>query len=122
MSSDITVDAVRLALGINETQARLASRNIAGANDPGASALRADFAQLQALLGEAAQGGGPDLAERVRAAAASGAQTAQVAASGPIQLDEQVADIVAASVNYQSLSEALSRHFGLLRLSIAGRS
>ena len=36
--------------------------------------------------------------------------------------DEQVGDMVAASLNYQSLSEALSRHFGLMRLAVTGRS
>jgi flagellar basal body rod protein FlgB len=39
-----------------------------------------------------------------------------------VQLDEQVGDMVAASLNYQSLSEALSRHFGLMRLAVTGRS
>lgn len=123
MSSDITTDAVRLALGVRETQARLASVNIANAGVEGARALRADFAELQSLLTEAAQGSdGAALAARLHAAADHARQAPVSAGVDKIHLDEQVADMVTAGMNYQSLGEALSRHFGLLRLSIAGRS
>lgn len=123
MSNDITTEAVRLALGIREAQARSASANIANAGVEGARAQRADFAGLQALLSEAAQGGdGAALGARL-SAAADGVRAVPVESGlEPIQADEQVADMVTAGMNYQALGEALSRHFGLLRLSIAGRS
>ena len=38
------------------------------------------------------------------------------------ELDELVADSVSAGLNYQALSESLSRHLGLMRLAISGRS
>ena len=37
-------------------------------------------------------------------------------------LDQLVADSVSAGMNYQALTESLSRHFGLMRLAINGRS
>lgn len=123
MSNDITTEAVRLALGIREAQARSASVNIANAGIEGARAQRADFAAMQALLGEAAQGGDSQALAARLSAAADGVRAVPVEAGvDPIQADEQVADMVTAGMNYQALGEALSRHFGLLRLSIAGRS
>lgn len=122
MSNDITTEAVRLALGIREAQARSASVNIANAGIEGARAQRVDFAAMQTLLSEAAQGGGDALAARLSAAADGVRAMPAQAGVDPIQADEQVADMVTAGMNYQALGEALSRHFGLLRLSIAGRS
>ncbi|MBN7138429.1 hypothetical protein A7A76_04820 [Lysobacter enzymogenes] len=122
MSNDITTEAVRLALGIREAQARSASVNIANAGIEGARAQRVDFAAMQTLLSEAAQGGDATLAARLSAAADGVRAMPAQAGADPIQADEQVADMVTAGMNYQALGEALSRHFGLLRLSIAGRS
>lgn len=122
MSNDITTEAVRLALGIREAQARSASVNIANAGIEGARAQRVDFAAMQTLLSEAAQGGDNTLASRLSAAADGVRAMPAQAGVDPIQADEQVADMVTAGMNYQALGEALSRHFGLLRLSIAGRS
>lgn len=122
MSNDITIEAVRLALGIREAQARSASVNIANAGIEGARAQRVDFAAMQTLLSEAAQGGDNTLAARLSAAADGVRAMPAQAGVDPIQADEQVADMVTAGMNYQALGEALSRHFGLLRLSITGRS
>lgn len=124
MSGDITTEAVRHALGMQDLQARLSSANIAGAHRADARVQRADFGRLQGLLNEAAQAGGRDgeLAARLRQAT-SGPDAVPVASlAQTVQLDEQVGDMVAASLNYQSLSEALSRHFGLMRLAVTGRS
>lgn len=124
MSSDITTEAVRLALGMQDLQARLASANIAGANRADARVQRADFGRLQGLLNEAAQAGGRDseLVARLHQATSSPESVPVASVGQTVQLDEQVGDMVAASLNYQSLSEALSRHFGLMRLAVTGRN
>ena len=121
MSSEVTIDAVRLALSMQEMQARTASMNIANASKPDARALRLDFAVAQSLLADVAQG-------RVDGGDALELANLEIRSLTPgstpeaIQVDEQVGDMVASSVAYQSLSEALSRHFGLMRLATTGRS
>ena len=123
MSSDITVQAVRLALGMNELQARVASMNIANAGKPDARAMRVDFGSLQATLAAAASSpNAAGLAERVAQAANDVGRSAQVDAGIAIQADEQIGDMVTASLHYQALGEALSRHMGLMRLAVTGRS
>jgi len=121
MSSDITTEAVRLALGMHEMQARIASINIANATRPDARAMRMDFASVQAALADVAQAASVDTSVRLQQAnTALHNQVAETTAD-PISADEQIGDMVTASVNYQSLSEALSRHFGLMRLATTGR-
>lgn len=124
MSGDITIDAVRLALGLQELQARVAATNIANAGRPGAQALQVDTLDLQALLQETAAGAadGASLPDRLQRALAGISQAPTVVAGETIQVDAQVSDMVAASTSYQALSEALSRQFGLMRLAIAGRN
>ncbi len=124
MSSEITIDAVRLALGMQELQARVASVNIANANRPGSQAMRVDFASLQGLLSEIARAepGSETMADRLQQAEVA-LQSARPSASGlPINLDQEVGSMVVAGTRYQALGEALSRQFGLMRLAISGRS
>lgn len=119
MHNEQTIDAVRLALGMYQLRAHVASLNIANASTPGARALRADFARAQAALDAAATAPeGTDLAQALRDIQSN--PTAQTTA--PINLDEQVGEMAAAGVGYQSLTEALSRQFGLMRLATTGRS
>ena len=123
MSSDITVQAVRLALGMNELQARVASMNIANAGKPDARAMRVDFGSLQAtLLAASAIGQDAGVAERLSRAASDLRKSAQVDTGIAIHADEQIGDMVSASLSYQALGEALSRHMGLMRLAVTGRS
>lgn len=126
MSSDLTIESVRLALGMHQLRAETAAQNIARANAPGVRAVRLDFGTSQALLAQAA-GQGADVDPTLRqslAAAADAIPHSAVPDPGgmPIQLDEQVADAASANLGYQALSEALSRHFGLMRLAIAGKN
>jgi len=118
MTQELTIDAVRLALGMYQLRANVASINIANAATPGARALRADFAQARTLLDAAAGGHGAGLAVGIEELAGERAQ----ATSRPVQLDEEVAEMAAASTGFQTLSEALSRQFGLMRLAATGRS
>lgn len=126
MSNDLTIESVRLALGMHQLRAETAAQNIARANVPGARVARLDFGASQALLAHAAgQGADVDPALRQSLAAAANAVPHSVVPDlegTPIQLDEQVADAASANLGYQALSEALSRHFGLIRLAIAGKN
>ena len=122
MSSDLTIDAVRLALSVQEMQARVASINVANATRPDARALRADFSATQAMLSDAAQAPSYGVgAQLVQANVDIRAQSVETT-TDPIQVDEQIGDMVTASTTYQSLSETLSRYFGLMRLAVAGRN
>ena len=118
MANEQTIDAVRLALGMYQLRAHVASLNIANASAPGARAVRADFAQAQSALDAAAAGTDAPLAQAI----AQLAHATPAITGTPINLDEQVADMAAAGVGYQALGEALSRQFGLMRLAVTGRS
>lgn len=118
MANEQTIDAVRLALGMYQLRAHVASLNIANAGTQGARAVRVDFARAQAALDGAANGADAPLAQAI----ADIAQAAPLATDAPINLDEQVADMSAAGIGYQALGEALSRQFGLMRLAVTGRS
>lgn len=124
MSHDLTTQAVRLALAMNQLRAESASRNIAEASTPGARAERLDFARTQGLLAEvAAQPANAEAGlDRALAQAAAQPGTPVADAVPGINLDEQVADMASATLEYQALSESLNRHFGLMRLAITGRS
>jgi flagellar basal-body rod protein FlgB len=123
-SSDLTTQAVRLALGISQLRADVASRNIANASTPGAQAAHVDFARSQGLLEQAAAGRGSEtsLLQAMAEATARPGGVERLDAPGiAINLDEQVADMSTASLEFQSLTESLNRHFGLMRLAINGR-
>lgn len=116
MATDTTIDAVRLALGLQELRARVASLNIANAGVPSAQTLRADFSSVQAGLDPAAD------PQRVDKAIDALADLTPEPTGDPIHLDAQVAELSSASADYQTLTEALSRKFGLMRLAITGRN
>jgi flagellar basal body rod protein FlgB len=121
MAGDITTEAVRLALGMREAQARIAGTNIADANKPDARATRADFSRVEATLRGAVHATAAGEIERLRMATAQLGEAAHPG-TDPIVVDEEVGDMVTASTHYQSLTEALSRHFGLMRLALTGRT
>jgi flagellar basal-body rod protein FlgB len=123
-ASDLTTQAVRLALGISQLRADVASRNIANASTPGAQAAHLDFARSQGLLEQAAtaRGNETSLLQSLAEATTQPGHVASLDAPGTaINLDEQVADMATASLEFQSLTESLNRHFGLMRLAINGR-
>ena len=121
-SSDLTTEAIRLALQMNQVRAEFASQNIARAATPGALATRLDFATSQGLLEAAAlSDGNADGLLRALASAADEPMAATTTGS-PINLDEEVADMTTANLKFQSLTETLSRRFGLMRLAISGRN
>jgi flagellar basal body rod protein FlgB len=122
MSNENTIETVRLALSLHEMQARLSGANIANASKPHAVELRADFAKAEAALREAANATSEaDAAHWLETASREFASTKPEAGQQPIKLDEQISLLASASVEYQALTEALNRKFGLMRIAIAGR-
>lgn len=120
MSGSLSVEAVRLALGMLELQARVASQNVARANEPGARAMTVDLAGIQSEL--AGVPTGATSIERLRTSASTVRGLEATETQAPIEVDAQVADMVVASTQYQTLTEALNRHFGLMRLAATGRT
>jgi flagellar basal-body rod protein FlgB len=126
--NDITTEAIRLAMSMNQMRAEYASQNISRSSTPGAQATHLDFASSQGLLEQAVsfsssseiQGG---LSEALALAASSLSSGEQATTStAPIDLDEEVADMASANLKYQALTESLNRHFGLMRLATTGRN
>lgn len=126
IGNDITTQAVRLAMGMHELRAENASRNIALANTPGAQATRLDFGNSQGLLQQAAALPLHDAGDLLTSLSEVGSQPVaretQDDAGATINLDQEVADMASANLDYQALTESLNRHFGLMRLAITGRN
>lgn len=118
VSNEQTIDAVRLAMGMQELRAHVAGLNVANAGLQDARAQRVDFAAMQSALEAAAAGREVPLEHMIDEVA----RTRPTDAGTPIRLDEQVGEMVAAGLAYQALGEALSRHYGLMRLAVTGRS
>jgi flagellar basal body rod protein FlgB len=122
-SIDPTTQALRLAMAMSLANAEVASSNIASATKPGATARVADFSSSLALLAQAAGAHSSD--HRVGQALADATAIVRDAPlrdiGSAINLDEQVADMASSSGRYQTLSESLGRHLGLMRLAITGR-
>jgi flagellar basal-body rod protein FlgB len=122
MSVENTIDAVRLALKLHETRAHVASMNVSNAGKPDATAMRVDFAKVEAALREVANAGSESEAVRWLQSAANEMRAADPQGTlDPIRLDEQMGHIATAGVEYQALTEALSRQFGLMRIAVTGR-
>lgn len=121
--TDLTVDAVRMALNLNQLKAEVTSWNIVNASAADAPMFVVEQSATDTLLLAAA--GQPNQSVRDELAAPSSPTMAvvheQYTADRP-SLDQLVADSVSAGMNYQALTESLSRHFGLMRLAINGRS
>ncbi|WP_369914766.1 hypothetical protein AB8810_20420 [Xanthomonas sp. NCPPB 3005] len=123
MAHDLTVDAVRTALGVSKLKAEVAGWNIVNASASSATRFVVDDTEAARLL-EAAAGATPqDVAGLLHDPAKGSLVVVNERNDLPqASLDELVADSVSAGLNYQALTESLSRHFGLMRLAITGRS
>ena len=123
MSADIglTLDAVHLAMNLEQTRARMAAHNIANANVPGSRGMRLNvsepLAQLRTALTDPAL-----LAQSLQALRDSDLQQYQqpMALDAPLALDDEVAEMSAASGRYQALADGVSRQFGLMQLAMRG--
>lgn len=90
-------DAALRALDLSMMRHQVAAQNIARADEPGF------------------------LAHRVSSAGPTGAVESQPGAT-PVRLDQEVAEMVSASLEYQLIADALSRYLGMSRLAISTRS
>lgn len=120
---DLTTEALRLGMGLARTRAEIASANIANVDTPGFRAQRADFGQALGLLQQAAahpEMSSDKLQLEGKHTTLSTATTTD-AADVNVHLDGEVADLEAASTDYQSMTAVLSRRFSLMQLALAGR-
>ncbi|MBE1162734.1 flagellar basal body rod protein FlgB [Dyella acidiphila] len=121
---DLTTEALRLGISMARVRAEVASTNIANVDVAGYRPQRADFAQATGLLHEAAEQ--PDMAgESLQAitprALGESVHAADPDLSAPVNLDDEVAELETASVDFQSLTTVMSRRFALMQLALAGR-
>ena len=123
MASDITVDAVRMALSLNQLRAEVTGWNIVNSSTPGANFFTIDDSASNELLAAAA-GDTPRAVATQLSNPSSPTMAVVNEQSQGIRpsLDELVTESVVAGLNYQVLSESLNRHFGLMRLAVTGRS
>lgn len=119
---DHTIDAVRLALNLQELRARTASANVAGASRADAVAQRYDFATVEIALREASHASDDVTSTHWLRAADAALRELRPQGDGAIRIDEEIAELSAASVDFQTLTEALGRRFGLMRIAISGRA
>jgi flagellar basal-body rod protein FlgB len=121
---DLTTEALRLGITMARVRAEVASGNVANVDVPGYRTQRADFAQAAGLLHQAAANPTMDgsrldtitpqtLGESVHAVTSSSDQS--------VSLDDEVAELETASVDFQSLTTVMSRRFALMQLALAGR-
>jgi flagellar basal body rod protein FlgB len=124
MGSESAIEAVRLSLAMHELRAKVASQNIANVGTAGARAFAADLSGVKAALNDAARQTRPDpeLTSRLSRLADELHHRSSVATGAPIREDEQVGEMVATATGYQTLTEALGRQLGLMRLAITGRN
>lgn len=121
---DLTTEALRLGLGMARVRAEVASANIANVDVAGYRPQRADFAQATGLLREAAEQpamDAGDLEAMTPRALGEAVHAADPDLNAPVSLDEEVAELETASVNFQSLTTVMSRRFGLMQLALAGK-
>lgn len=123
MSIDVslTLDAVRLAMGLERARANVLAHNIAMANVAGNRAARLDLtaplAQLSSARGDSAQ-----FAQTLKTLAATDAMTyrRELPVDQSISLDAEVAELSAASGRFQALADGVSRQFALMQLAARG--
>ncbi|WDM67822.1 hypothetical protein [Xanthomonas cucurbitae] len=123
MSQDLTVDAVRMSLSLNKLKAEVASWNIANASTVDSPVFVVDQSRTDRVLGAAVEDAPRDVARLLHSP--DSPTLAVVDQRYDVQrasLDDLVAESVSAGLNYQALTESLSRHFGLMRLAVTGRS
>lgn len=121
---DLTLEAVRVGLDLNQMRMQIASTNIARADVPGARLEGADFSEALAALREAAQGATVDpvrLETITPQSLRADVQSLGAVGANPVALDDQIAELNADSVTYRALTVGLTRRFALMQLAIAGK-
>lgn len=122
--SEITARLVHWSMDLAQAQAQIASRNIASANIEGYQPQRIDFsAQLSAV--RASLNDSDALAMTLQDSTLRDFRLITEPGRGllgnGVQLDHEVAQMMAANTRYITLVESLNRHFGLMRLAVTAR-
>lgn len=121
---DLTLEAVRVALDLNQLKMEVASANIARADMPGARLQRADFSGALAALRDAVQDPDGDprrLATITPQTLRANIESLGPASTGAVVLDDQIAALSTDSVTYRALATGLTRRFALMQLAVAGK-
>lgn|SRR6185437_7961479 len=121
---DLTLEAVRVGLDLNQLRMEVASTNIARADMPGAQLDRADFSGAVAALQDAAQSpdGDPERLEAITPQTLRmNIESLGPAGADTVVLDDQIAQLNTDSVTYRALATGLTRRFALMQLAIAGK-
>lgn len=113
------ISAASLGLSIAQRRAEVAATNIALRGDGTRAPQRADFSQQIGLLQRVARGGEVSPTSFAQASADTAPVRTEATASS---LDHEVAELATAQLQYQSLAEAVNRHFALMRLALSGRA
>lgn len=122
---DITTEALRLGISMARERAEVASANIANVDVPGYRLQRADFGQAVGLLRQAAEDPrmeGQRLHEVSMASLKDNVRAIDPDPTAPVSLDNEVAELETASVDFQSMTTLMSRRFALMQLALAGRN
>ena len=123
MSHETQIDVVRLSLSILLEKARISSMNIANKGVLGSREFRIDVSKADNALRKIAEATTHVERQRLFAVAERALVDAEVVSSSTdIELDDQIARMVTIGTDFQALTDALSRKFALMRLSISGRS
>lgn len=123
MGSDLTTESVRLAMHVAQSRAEVSGNNISAAGTPNARAVRVDSAFASRLLSSAVTGDdNADLAASIRKLSDEHGSVSLRTDESPVNLDEQVAELSSANLEYTALVDVLNRRFGLMRLAISGRN
>jgi flagellar basal-body rod protein FlgB len=121
---DLTTEALRLGISMARIRAEVASANIANVDVAGYRPQQADFAQATGLLREAADRSDMNV-ERLQTITprtlGDSVHAMDPDLNAPVNLDDEVAELETANVDFQSLTTVMSRRFALMQLALAGR-
>lgn len=121
---DLTLEAVRVGLDLNQVKMQIAASNIAKADAPGTRLERANFSDALAALHEAWRDPGANparLASITPQTLRTDVRPSGAAGANPVALDDEIAELNADSVAYRALATGLTRRFALMQLAIAGK-
>jgi flagellar basal-body rod protein FlgB len=116
-STNLTIDAVQMALSAASMRQRVISDDIANINSPDHVRMRVDFEQRLSAALEAASGA--DNAGATSASLLSDARPIMEPAENsgqPPELDDEMVALSANALHYQALARGLSRYLSIAEL------
>lgn len=121
---DFTPALISWRMSLDQARARIASNNIANVDTNGFVPQRLNFAAELSRL-QAAAADPETLRDALAGVQAEGfttvAETPNSLLGSPVNLDQEIASMVSANTDYQSMVEGLNRYFSLLHLAITSQ-